>query len=516
MLKGGDTGAAVVAKDVANSLILTRASGSEEPLMPPDDNTVGAKPLTPEELGLLKLWIEQGAPGGEVKVQPPIAWQPIPESVRTIYALAISPDGRLAAVGRGNRVAIYDLATAAEVGRLVDPSIESMSGPGAADVDMIQSIAFSPDGKLIATGGFRSVRLWRQTTPAVDDDSTPVAAAAGLVATNQDATQIALVNAIGDIETWDTASNTRLQTLSGHADVITGLAWSPATDRLFSCDASGKLIVWQASTGNQLAEHNAATSLRQLVASQAGDAIAAIDAERHVRFWRVVQTPVENKPDVKTTSVQTADLESVKPIADATAVAFAGKPAPMLVVASETAGVMLVGLGDGKQIRKIDHGVPVDALAVSPDATQLATGGRDGKTKLWKTENGEAIRTLEGDPESRIRIAAANRDVARQKAAVARLEARTAELEKALTTENEATKKVKGERDEANKKVAEEEKKRAEAVAKVTATEGTITKTTTDMKSAETKAAAGAEKDHRARGDEENHRRASRSGKAGT
>jgi WD40 repeat protein len=494
MLKGGDSGAAVVAKDVANSLILTRASGSEEPLMPPEDNTVGAKPLTPQQLGLLKLWIEQGAPGGEVEVQAPIAWQPIPESVRTIYALATSPDGRLAAVGRGNRVAVYDLATAAEVGRLVDPSIESMSGPGAADVDMIQSIAFSPDGKLIATGGFRSVRLWRQTAPASGDLSTPVAAAAGLVATNQDATQIALVNAIGDIETWDTASNKRLQTISGHADLITGLAWSPAADRLFSCDTSGKLILWQASTGTKLAEHEAAAALHALAASQDGSAIAAVDAQRQVRFWRVVQTPVENKPDAKTTVLQSADLEVVKPITDATAVAFAGKPAPTLIVASETAGVLLVGLGDGKQIRKIDHGAPVDALAVSPDATQLATGGRDGKTKLWKTENGEAIRTLEGDPESRIRIAAANRDVARQKAAVARLEARTAQLEKALTTENEAAAKVKEERDKANQTVAEEEKKRAAAVAKVTATEGTITKTTTNMKTAETKAAEAQKK----------------------
>ena len=34
--------------------------------MPPPDNDVKAKPLTPEELGLIKLWIDQGAKG-EVK-----------------------------------------------------------------------------------------------------------------------------------------------------------------------------------------------------------------------------------------------------------------------------------------------------------------------------------------------------------------------------------------------------------------------------------------------------------------
>ena len=174
MLAGGDNGPAVVAKDVA-SLILTRASGSEEPLMPPEDNEVGAKPLTSEQLGLLKLWIQQGAAGGEVKQEEPIAWQPIPETVRTIYAIAVSPDAQLAAAGRGNRVELYDITSGTEVAKLVDPSIESTSGKGAADVDMIQSIAFSPDGKRIATGGFRSVRIWSKTTAASSDG--PLAAA---------------------------------------------------------------------------------------------------------------------------------------------------------------------------------------------------------------------------------------------------------------------------------------------------------------------------------------------------
>ena len=475
MLKGGDTGPAVVAKDADASLILVRASGSEEPLMPPEDNQVGAKPLTPEQLGLLKLWIEQGAIGGEVKSTEPIVWQPIPESIRTIYALAVSPDGRLVAAGRGNRVAIYDLPSGQELGRLIDPSIESTSGPGAADVDMIQSIAFAPDGKRIATGGYRTVRLWRKTASAVGDQSTPLAAAAGLIAIKADNSQVAFVNAIGDIEVWDVAGNKRLHTLAGHADTITGLDWASESDRLASCDSGGKVILWQPSAGTQIAQLDAGISLSQVAASHDGNLLAAIDAERKVRLWRW------------TDKLQAAALEAATPIADATALALTSKPAPMAVIASESAGVMLVGLADGKLVRKVDHGSPVDALAVSPDGTQLATGGRDGKSKLWKTENGEAIRTLEGDTETRIRLAMADRDVNRQKAAVTRLVARTGELEKTLTTENEAVKKVTEERDKSKEQVAAEEKKRVEALAKVTATEGNIAKTSSDMQAAEAK-----------------------------
>ena len=98
--------------------------------MPPEDNGVGAKPLSPEELGLLKLWIDQGAVGGEVQTTEPIEWQPISESIRTIYSLAVSPDNRWIASGRANRVIIYDLHSGAEVGKLVDPNLESVFRSG--------------------------------------------------------------------------------------------------------------------------------------------------------------------------------------------------------------------------------------------------------------------------------------------------------------------------------------------------------------------------------------------------
>src|SRR5437868_1939922 len=63
ILKGGENGPAVVPKRAGDSLLLKSAAHRQEPVMPPKDNKVAAVDLTPEQLGLIKLWIDQGAAG---------------------------------------------------------------------------------------------------------------------------------------------------------------------------------------------------------------------------------------------------------------------------------------------------------------------------------------------------------------------------------------------------------------------------------------------------------------------
>ena len=117
MLKGGFEGPAIEPGKGAESLLLKVAAHQAEPLMPPEDNDVGAERLTSDELGLLKLWIDQGA-HGEVAVASPIQWQPLPPGVNPIYAVAISPDGQYAAAGRSNQIFLYHVPSRRAIGRL--------------------------------------------------------------------------------------------------------------------------------------------------------------------------------------------------------------------------------------------------------------------------------------------------------------------------------------------------------------------------------------------------------------
>ena len=280
----------------------------------------------------------------------------------------VTPDGTLAVIGRANRIVLVDLASGAEVGRLIDPSLPVGE---VADFDLIQSIAASPNGQRIATGGYRTVRIWKKVTESVDPSTTPLSLAIGRTAIKPDGSTAAMVNAIGDIEVWDLANNSRLQTLTGHRDRIIGLEWSGAANRLLSADESGRWILWDTSTAKQLSEFDAAATLVQIAASQNGRFAAAIDAAGKVFVVEISEdgSAINRIDDV------------AGDVGDARAIALTGTDASDARVATGTS-VKLYSLDSKQLLREVDHGAVVDAIASHPrpDAIGYRWSGRKDAT----------------------------------------------------------------------------------------------------------------------------------------
>ena len=65
-----------------------------------------------------------------------------------------------AACGRSNQIFVYHIPTARLLARLTDPQLSG--GGSAAHRDLVNALSFSPDGGLIASGGYREVKLWRR------------------------------------------------------------------------------------------------------------------------------------------------------------------------------------------------------------------------------------------------------------------------------------------------------------------------------------------------------------------
>lgn len=440
-LEGGGSGPGIVPNKPDQSLIMSRVTGREEPLMPPEDNDSGAEPLTAEQLGLLKLWIEQGAPGSEMSETPSIDWQRLPDIVQPVYALAASPVGNWFAAGRGSQVAIYDATSGEELGSIVDPQMQSTIGTSAAHADIVQSIAIAPSGELVATGGYRTVKIWRRSSPAVTADDSPLRFAVKSATLAPDQECAALINAIGEIEIWDLRDASLLAKLRGHTAPVVGMQWTNRGERLISADASGRVISWNAAGTEEFATETG-RNLTVFSATADGQRVAAIDLSRRVHQWKIVTD------GAKQTRLEPVEAAALDDLTDATSLAISRDARGPLFIASASGEIRCVDVDDGSLLRTIGH-AGVTTLACSPDGSLLLTAGTDGAPRLWNTANGEQIAALAEDPRHEHLLSAAVRRVERQKAVVAREIAQQESLAKQLEAEQEAAAKMQTELEQA-------------------------------------------------------------------
>lgn len=477
LLKGGDTGPAVVANDAESSLLLMRATGEEDPLMPPEDNDVGASPLTAEELGLLQLWIRQGAIGSDTAETESITWQAIPESIRAVYAVDTSPNGQQFAFTRGNRLFVADLNTPTQHVSLAD---QSLGESGIADVDLIQSIAFSPDGRRLANGGFRTVRLWKRTHTPLLPTQAAWLKPAKVISVNHDGSALALINAIGDIEVWDVDANERRVTITGQSDPVIGLAWAGATDHLVVADDAGGVTLVDAADGREIAAVELHSSLDELTACSDGVHAAVRSHSGTAQLLRFCG----GSESAAATRIEVVH-GSIADVSDATAIALIASPALTVAVASESRGLLLVDASNNQVTRTLDVGSVADAIAVSADQTRLVTGGRDSTISVWSLTDGSRLATSNMGADEALALVMVTRDATRQKALVEKLTSQTKELQELIKKEDEALAVIIKTHDAAKVTDNANEEKR-DAVAKlVTATEDSIAKNKAEVTAAE-------------------------------
>lgn len=164
LLKGGDTDAAIVPGKADESYLIETLFPDAESHMPPKGQ------LDPREIAALEKWVNEGAKWDAnhwVKLNLPakteVAPGSLPVSYQPILAVALSPDRTVLAVGRGSAIDWYRI-TPGEAGKTEPALAHTATSPGHEDA--VQSLAFSPDGKRLVSGGFRSVRFWDPANPA--------------------------------------------------------------------------------------------------------------------------------------------------------------------------------------------------------------------------------------------------------------------------------------------------------------------------------------------------------------
>ena len=513
VLKGGSEGPAVVAGKSAESLLLKAGAKQKEPFMPPEDNDVGAKPLTPKELGLIKLWIDQGAKGEVTGVGGPVSWQQLPPGVNPIYAVAISPDGQYAAAGRANQIFLYHVPSKREVGRLTDPSLLKggvYSKPGVAHLDLVQSLCFSPDSELLVSGGYRNVKFWKRARNAHKLDLTGIESPVCALAISADGKWAAMGEDNGKIQLFELSSGKLVRALEGHNGAVSGVAFSTDSGKLASGGQDKTVRVWNVADGVPIGNIETPAAVNAVAFVAANAQVATAGADNVIRTWALPTADTKDaktaadkadaapekkdteKKDTEKKDPEKKEAEPPKPLKElkghggpVTSLAAILPDGAKLVSGSQDGTLRVWDVKAAKQLQSMNHGGPVTSVAVRPDGQRYASAGANSIAKLWGAD-AKQIAELKGDFRAKIHVEDATRFVAIAKREIA---ATKADL-KATTDRKTAEEKNAKTAEDARKKAEDEHKKKIEAEKKPLADKLAGDKAVADTKAAGAKADA--------------------------
>ena len=135
-----------------------------------------------------------------------------------ISDIAYSPDGNLLAVATSIGIWIYDVHSGAELDLLTGHTLE------------IESVAFSPDGTTLASGGSwddETVRLWDVATWKPKVTLTGHMSAVSRVVFSPDGATLASGRVDNTVRLWDAQTGQHKATLVGHTRWVECMAFSP-------------------------------------------------------------------------------------------------------------------------------------------------------------------------------------------------------------------------------------------------------------------------------------------------
>ncbi len=324
LMEGGDSGEVIVPGKSESSKLVKLLLGTAKPKMPPKDS----KQPRPEEIEIVKRWVDLGAKGPTTNVPQSAADLEVPHieprvSVAAgITSVAFSPDGHWLAASRHREVLLIDAAT----GR-VEQTLSGAENP-------INAVAFSPDSRFLA-------------------------AAEGLP------------SVVGQVRVWEIGGK-EPRVLTGHGDSIYSLAFSPAGDKLVTASYDKLLILWDVASGKlgQTLKHHTA-AVFAVAFSPDGKTLASAAADQTLKLWNV-----ETGQRIATLGEATKGLN---------AVAFHPKGHELAAAGVDKMIRIYEWNGTTAKLKRssVAHDAPILSLVYSPDGATLFTASEDLRVKAW-------------------------------------------------------------------------------------------------------------------------------------
>lgn len=267
-------------------------------------------------------------------------------------------------------------------------------------------VAFSPDGRFIASGGYDGIYLWdAETGEQVSGfESQGYSESIDHIAFSMDGSLIVSAYSYGKITLWDARTGKPLKKFKvGKKDFLGEthcVTFSPDDLFILSCHDNtwNPLRLWNAHKGDLVREFDGKSPDPDSWSRD--DSIGSVAFSPDGRF--IISG--SNKGKVRLWDARTGELVSTSECGGGesreTSVAFS--PDGKLAISGSYAGLIrFFDARTGKLIPKFDRQSPDDVLclAFSPDGKFLITGGGKqdkGVLRLWEAQSGDPVESFEG------------------------------------------------------------------------------------------------------------------------
>jgi WD40 repeat protein len=296
------------------------------------------------------------------------------ESLGSVMSVAISPDGKLLAMGdQDGVICLWEISTHQQVGRF------------RGHTSWVWSVAFSPDGQMLASGSYdRIVKLWDIKSGRCRQTLQEHTGGVWSIAFSPDGQKLVSTGEDRTVRLWNVSSGQCCMTLEGHSDDILSIAFSPDGKTVATGCLDRTVRLWDINLGEcckVLQGHEA--QIWSVAFSRDGRIVASGGLEQIVKLWNV-----ETGEEIGTLQGHGSVILSIDFSPDGS----------VLASGSGDRTVKLWNVDTRECIQTLQgHEMEVWSVAFSPRDCILASGCTDRAVKLWDIDTGKTLRTFRGN-----------------------------------------------------------------------------------------------------------------------
>ncbi|MEG4534042.1 serine/threonine-protein kinase [Microcoleus sp. D2_18a_D3] len=282
------------------------------------------------------------------------------DNVESVNAIALSPDGKTLVSASVGRIRIWNVRT----GRLL-LTLKSVHSKKS-----VNTLAVSPNSSILASGGGdNNVILWDLKTGRRMRTIPAHKAAVKAIAFSRDGQTLASGSDDKTIRLWNVRTGSRLRTLSGHAGGVNAIAVSRDGKTLASGSQDKTVRLWNLGTGEVrriITGHRGPVTA--VAFSPNGKIVASASTDNTIRL--------SNVQDGKGTRTLKGHSSSVRTIA------FSADSRTLI---SGGGDIIVWDLKTGKERSSISgHSQFVSSVAISRDSKTFVSGSPDRTIKIWR------------------------------------------------------------------------------------------------------------------------------------